>query len=94
LICGDQVAFNPDAVQSLRDRCGLPIWVHRLPRRPGADGLRYACEWSPAQLGSGTSAVYLVRPDRYIGFCGPGTGLDGVAKYLDGLSAGSTVGAA
>ncbi len=84
---GDQDAFDPDAVESLRDRCGLPIWVHRLPRRPKAD--RYA-RGSPAQLDSDVSAVYLIRPDRYVGFCGPGIGLDGVAHYLDGLSAGST----
>ncbi len=88
-ICGDQDAFDPDAAESLRDRCGLPIWVHRLPRRPKAD--RYA-RGSPAQLGTGASAIYLVRPDRYVGFCGPGIGLDGVAHYLDGLSAGSAAG--
>jgi 2-polyprenyl-6-methoxyphenol hydroxylase-like FAD-dependent oxidoreductase len=80
LLCGDQDAFDPDAVESLRDRCGLPIWVHRLSHRP------------PAQLGTGASAVYLVRPDRYVGFCGPGIGLDGVARYLDGLSARLTAG--
>jgi len=88
LLCGDQAAFDPSAVESLRDRCRLPIWVHRLSRPPQADGLRYASGRWPARLGGGASAVYLVRPDRYIGFCGSGTALDGVAHYLDGLSRG------
>ena len=52
----------------------------------------YARGWSPAQLDRGVSAVYLIRPDRYVGFCSPGIGIDGVAHYLDGLSAGSTAG--
>jgi 2-polyprenyl-6-methoxyphenol hydroxylase-like FAD-dependent oxidoreductase len=86
LLCGDRAAFDSGAMESLRDRCGLPIWVHRLSRPPHADGPRYATGRKPGRLRGGASAVYLVRPDRYLGFCGPGTGLDGVASYLDGLS--------
>jgi hypothetical protein len=86
LLCGDRAAFDSDAMESLRDRCSLPIWVHRLSRPPHADRPRYATGRRPGRLRGGASGVYLVRPDRYIGFCGPGTGLDGVASHLDGLS--------
>lgn len=81
LLCGQVEEFDPGAVAALRRSAGVPLGVHRLTRVPAPGVLADPQGRLLRRLGRGT-AVYLIRPDRYVGYRSAGPDLAGVAGYL------------
>lgn len=82
LLCGDPDAFAPGDVDELRRSSPVPLGIHHLARErvpaatqdPGGRLLR--------RLGVSDTAVYLVRPDGYVGYRCRGRHLHGLAGHL------------
>jgi 2-polyprenyl-6-methoxyphenol hydroxylase-like FAD-dependent oxidoreductase len=81
LLCGRAGDFDRVAAESLPSRCAAPLSVHWLAREPGPGGLADPPGEVLGRLGGGT-AVYLIRPDGYVGYQSRGASLDGVARHL------------
>ena len=83
LLCGGTGDFDPRAAGVLArlGGRGVPLLVHRLARAPAPGVLADPRGEVLGRLGGGT-AVYLIRPDRYVGYRSCGPGLDGLARYL------------
>lgn len=81
LLCGPPGAFDAQAVTDLVRDFGIPMAVHHLARAPGPGVLADPAGSVLGRLGW-TTAVYLVRPDGYVGFRAGGTELDGLARHL------------
>jgi hypothetical protein len=82
LVCGQIDAFDPPAVAALRRASAVPLHVHRLTATPGADAIEDPAGTLLRRLGVRDAAVYLIRPDGYVGYRSAGTDLAGLPGYL------------
>lgn len=82
LLCGPTGGFG-DRTGEL-ERLDVPLSVHRLARVAGPGVVADLSGELIRRLGHGP-AVYLIRPDGYIGFRSGGPGLDGAVRYLRDL---------
>lgn len=82
LLCGPAHAFDDTSVLALQQRVDVPVAVHRLTRTAGPGVLADPHGSLLDRLGGGAPAVYLVRPDRYVGYRGAGTSAAGAIHYL------------
>ena len=81
LLCGPAGAFDQRVVADLVRDSGLPMGVHHLARVPGPGVLGDPAGDVLGRLGW-TTAVYLIRPDGYVGFRSGGPQLDDLARHL------------
>ena len=79
LVCG---ADNTEAATAQRMEWAVPLAVHRLARAESDGALADPDGRLLRRLGGGTPAVYLVRPDGYIGYRAQGFDFGAAARYL------------
>lgn len=66
------------------ERLGVPVGVHRLARVAGPGVVADLGGSLIRRLGNGT-AVYVIRPDGYVGYRSSGPDLNGAVRYLRDL---------
>ena len=82
LLCGPPGAFDRQAVADLVHGTEVPLRAYQVARRPAPGVLADPSGSVLGRLGGGATAIYLVRPDGYVGFRSAGPTLDGLARHL------------
>ncbi len=82
LLCGNTTDFELNAAAYLQRSSAVPLHVHWLSREGRAGALGDPNGRTLAALGGTGTAVYLIRPDRYVAYRSRGPDLHGVTDYL------------
>jgi Aromatic-ring hydroxylase, C-terminal len=83
LLCGPPLGWDGNRMAALRGRYAGLVATHQLARE-AAPGILHDLDGQTfRRLGIRSAALYLVRPDGYIGYRSGGTDLRGVERYLD-----------